>query len=223
MGFRSLPDDSFVFPFVAGRNDGKGCAVRVLVQFFHPALEKSRVHRRLIGPAARVQGVTFRDLYELYPDFDVDVLAEQAALEAHDVVVFQHPLYWYSTPALLKQWQDLVLEHGWAYGRRGTRLRGKLAFHAISAGGDAAAYDPAGPNRRPLTDYLLPLRQTVQLCGMVWLPPFMVQGAHRLTEAQIDARATEYAEALRAFVAGSVDVPRLRQLEAMGPLPAEEA
>jgi glutathione-regulated potassium-efflux system ancillary protein KefG len=39
-----------------------------------------------------------------------------------------HLLYWYSTPAILKEWQDLVLEHVFAYGHEGTKLHGKIFF-----------------------------------------------------------------------------------------------
>src|SRR5687768_5675269 len=119
---------------------------KVLVLFAHPALEKSRVNRRLIEQA-RAPGVTFNDLYELYPDFDVDVAREQSLLAEHDVIVMHHPLYWYSVPALLKQWIDLVLEHGWAYGSGGEALRGKWLVNAITAGGGQATYTPEGLNQ----------------------------------------------------------------------------
>ncbi|MHC5048843.1 MAG: NAD(P)H-dependent oxidoreductase, partial [Planctomycetota bacterium] len=101
---------------------------RILVLFAHPAFEKSRVNRRLVGAIEQLEGVTVNDLYESYPDFDVDVEREQELLVAHEVLVLQHPLYWYSAPALLKEWIDLVLEHGWAYGAGGDALLGKKAM-----------------------------------------------------------------------------------------------
>ena len=82
------------------------------------------------------------DLYEAYPDFDIDVRREQELLAAHEVIVLQHPFYWYSAPALLKEWQDLVLEHGWAYGSGGTALRGKALLSAPSR--PAGARRPTG-------------------------------------------------------------------------------
>ena len=85
--------------------------------------------------------MTVHDLYEAYPDLDIDVAREKALLLAHDVIVWQHPFFWYSTPAILKEWQDLVLEFGWAYGPGGTALRGKLFVSAITTGGREAAYD----------------------------------------------------------------------------------
>ncbi|RYE35767.1 MAG: NAD(P)H oxidoreductase, partial [Sphingobacteriales bacterium] len=93
---------------------------RVLILFAHPAFEKSRVHRPMVKQVLKLEGITFHDLYESYPDYDIDLDREQELLLRHDVIVFQHPFYWYSCPAILKQWQDLVLEHGWAYGRGGT-------------------------------------------------------------------------------------------------------
>ena len=101
--------------------------LRVLILFAHPALEKSRVNRRLSAAVSSLPGVTFHDLYEAYPDFDVDVRREQELLGSHDLVVLQHPFFWYSIPPLLKQWIDLVLEHGWAYGSEGKALVGKEA------------------------------------------------------------------------------------------------
>jgi glutathione-regulated potassium-efflux system ancillary protein KefG len=172
---------------------------RILVLFAHPALEKSRIQVRLLDAAAGVAGVTVHDLYEAYPDFDVDVAAEQSRLGAADVLVVQHPLYWYSTPALLKEWQDLVLEHGWAYGRDGTALRGKAWLSAISAGGGASAYGPDGINRHPVRHFLAPLEQTARLCGMRFLPPFVVHGTHAMDAPAIAARARDYARLLAAL------------------------
>jgi glutathione-regulated potassium-efflux system ancillary protein KefG len=165
---------------------------RVLVLFAHPALEKSRVHRRLIDRMPALPGLTFHDLYEAYPDFDVDVPREQALLAAHDVVVLQHPLYWYSAPPLVKQWEDLVLEHGWAYGSEGTALAGKRLLCAITAGGGAAAYRHEGYNRFTIRELLAPIEQTARLCRMDYLPPYVVHGTHRLTDAEVEQAAERY-------------------------------
>lgn len=174
---------------------------RVLVIFAHPTLHKSRVQRQLIERAPRVEGVTVRDLYELYPDYDVDVKREQGPLEDHDVIVWQHPLYWYSTPPLLKQWIDLVLEHGWAYGSTGTALQGKRLLSVISAGGSATAYCEEGYNRFSVRQLLTPLEQTARLCGMEYLPPWVVFGTHRLELDAIREHAERYEELLRWLVA----------------------
>jgi hypothetical protein len=97
----------------------------VLLTLAHPALERSRANRALAKAAKGLEGVTFHDLYETYPDFAIDIEAEQEKLLAHDVIAVQFPLYWYSTPALMKEWFDLVWLHGFAYGLDGNALAGK--------------------------------------------------------------------------------------------------
>lgn len=172
---------------------------RVLVLLAHPALHRSRVNRPLAEAARCVRGVTVHDLYESYPDHDVDVAHEQALLLAHDVLVLQHPFYWYSTPSLVKEWIDLVLLFGWAYGPNGTALVGKTWLHAFSTGGPAHAYGPDGHNRFTLRQLLTPLEQTARLCGMRFLPPFAVHGTHRLDGEGIGHAAARYTEILAAL------------------------
>lgn len=162
---------------------------RILILFAHPAFEKSRVHSQLLAAIRGMQGVTVHDLYEVYPDLNIDVRQEQGLLLQHDIILFQHPFYWYSAPAMLKQWQDLVLEHGWAYGRTGTALRGKRITNVLSAGAMETAYQPEGWHRYPLTDFLLPFRQTAALCNMQYLDPFIVYGTHQMDGAVISEQA----------------------------------
>lgn len=165
---------------------------RTLVLFAHPALEKSRVHRRLLARLPDHPDLTFHDLYEEYPRLDVDVAREQALLDEHQTILFQFPFYWYSTPPLLKQWQDLVLEHGWAYGSTGRALEGKEAGAVLSAGGSPEAYCAEGHNRFTVRQLLAPLEQTIRLCRMRYLPPWVVFGTHGMAPAAIDERAEEY-------------------------------
>jgi glutathione-regulated potassium-efflux system ancillary protein KefG len=160
---------------------------RVLILFAHPALEKSRVHRRLVASLPRDERITFHDLYQEYPEYFLDIDREQELLVEHDVVVFQHPLYWYAAPPLLKQWMDVVLEHGWAYGSEGHALEGKVLLQAISAGGQASAYCEEGYNRWTIRQYLRPFEGTARLCGMRYLPPWVVFGTHGLGAPELDA------------------------------------
>ena len=132
---------------------------KVLLLHAHPAPHKSHANRLLLDAARRVEGVTVRQLYELYPDFLIDVPAEQQLLSEHDVVVFQHPFYWYSAPSLMKEWLDLVLQHGWAYGEGGTRAsRGKPLLQAVTCGGSLEVYCSAGRHGHTVRDFLLPVR-----------------------------------------------------------------
>lgn len=187
----------------------------VLVLFAHPALHKSRVNRALVSAAREVDAVTVHDLYESYPDLDIDVATEQQLLIDHDIIVMQHPFFWYSVPAIFKEWMDLVLEHGWAYGSHGTRLQGKSVMSAISTGGGAAAYAREGFNRYTVREFLRPIEQTVALCRMRYLPPFLVQGTHRMQPREIDAHAADYRRLLEALRDGRIDAERVEGLERM--------
>ncbi len=178
---------------------------RVLVLFAHPALQKSRVNRVMIEQVRTIRGVQFHDLYEAYPEFDIDVSHEQSLLEANDVIVFQHPFFWYSTPAIIKEWLDLVLEHDWAYGSKGNALHGKYVMHAVTTGGRESAYGAQGLNRYGMRQFLRPLEQTARLCGMHFLPPFIVHGTHQLTPAAIAQHAADYRQVIKALRDGRFD------------------
>lgn len=189
---------------------------RVLILFAHPALEKSRVNRHLIQAVRELDAVTVHDLYEAYPHFYVNVKHEQNLLLSHDVIVFQHPFYWYSSPALLKEWQDLVLEYDFAYGHQGTALAGKKFLSAITTGGTEKAYCREGHNYFSIRELLAPFEQTARLCGMEFLPPFVVHGAHLLQEQdQITEHGNDYRAAIAALRDGTVDWDFLRQSKSL--------
>lgn len=177
---------------------------RILILFAHPVLEKSRVQNIMIRNAGDLANVTVNDLYQLYPDFDIDVEREKKLLSEHDIIVWQHPFYWYSAPALVKQWMDLVLEHGWAYGKKGHALKGKKIFNALTSGGGRDAYQHQGYNKYTIREYLRPFERTAELCHMTYWPPFWVPGVHHLERAQMEQYSTEYKALLTALRDGQV-------------------
>lgn len=168
----------------------------VLILFAHPAVEASRVNAPMRAAVTDLEDVTVHDLYETYPDFDIDVPREQALMEAHDVIVFHHPFYWYNCPALLKEWLDLVLTRGWAFGADATALRGKRLLSAVSTGGSSRAYTKKGASRYTVRDFLLPFDQTAHLCGMTYLEPLVFHGTHDAGGGQI----REHADAFRTTI-----------------------
>ncbi len=183
----------------------------LLLVHAHPDTPPSRVNAALLAAARTVPGVTAHALYDAYPHFFVDARREQALVEAHDAVVFQHPMYWYSVPPLLKQWFDTVLAEGWAYGHGATATVGKTWAHALTTAGSAASYarsrapdeDPDGrANLYGLDDYVKPWRQSARLCGMRWCAPFTVHGAEALDDAGLAAACARYRDWLAALAAG---------------------
>ncbi|MEZ5583516.1 MAG: NAD(P)H-dependent oxidoreductase [Candidatus Competibacteraceae bacterium] len=186
---------------------------RILVLFAHPSLERSEVNRPLAEATSRINGVTLIDLYAEYPTFAIDVDREQARLCNHEVIIFMHPLYWYSTPAILKEWQDLVLEHGFAYGPGGTALHGKIFLTALTAGGPEAAYCAAGYNHFTIRELLQPLEQTAILCGMVYLPPFALFSARTAVEEQrVACHIADWVRVLEALRDDQLAIPAAQEL-----------
>jgi len=180
--------------------DASASAADILVIAAHPAMEHSRVNRRLLRTAWKAGArVTVRDLYRLYPDYLIDVETEQAHLAAARLVVWQHPVYWYSMPPLMKLWVDEVLSFGWAYGPGGIALRGKDVWLVASTGGPQDSYRPDSYNRYFFDAFLPPYEQSAALCGMRFLPPMVLHGAHRASEADIAAHAAVYAERLASY------------------------
>jgi len=183
---------------------------KVLILFAHPALEKSRVNRRLAEAVQGLPEVTFHDLYEEYPEFTIDVRREQDLLIEHDVVVLQHPFFWYSTPAMVKEWFDLVLEHGWAYGSEGTMLQGKRAASVITTGGREAAYHRGGHNQYTMDEFLAPIEQTFRLCGVEYLPPYVVHGTLGISPPEIVAHAEIYRRLVEALRDNTLQLNSMR-------------
>jgi len=186
---------------------------RILVLFAHPSLERSEVNRDMAKAVTELNGITLVDLYAEYPDFQIDIDREQQRLLEHDVIVFQHPLYWYSTPAILKEWQDLVLEHGFAYGSKGTALHGKIFFNTLTAGGIEAAYQAEGYNHFTIRELLHPIEQTAQLCGMIYLPPFALFGARTAVEdGRTHQHVADWTRLLEALRDDRLDIPVAQHL-----------
>jgi glutathione-regulated potassium-efflux system ancillary protein KefF len=174
----------------------------ILVLAAHPHLGQSRITRTLMRTAAAsalADRVQVRDLYALYPDYLIDVAAEQQALAAADMVVWLQPLHWYGMPPLLKLWVDEVLAFGWAYGPGGHALAGKDLWLAASTGGAEASYRPDGTHRHFFDAFLPPYEQTATLVGMRFLPPLLLHGAHRASEEEIAAHAAVFADRLATY------------------------
>ncbi len=178
----------------------------------HPYLSRSRTNRALADALRGTPDLDLRALYDLYPDFDIDVEAEQRALSAARLVVWMHPVYWYNVPALLKHWFDKVLAYGWAYGAGGTALAGKHCLWVPTTGGDEQAYTPSGLHGRPFEIFAPVIEQTARHCGMRWEPPYIVHGADGVGEVELAAHAAALSQRLapwreRASVSTAGEAP----------------
>ena len=160
---------------------------QTLVIHAHPRASASLVTQALRRTLEAQPDTAVRALYDLYPDFDIDIANERAALLEADLVIWLSPVHWYSVPALMKHWFEQVLAYGWAYGPDGDALRGKTAWWVTSAGGQLSDYTPGGVHGRPFADFVAPIEHTARFCGMHWLEPHVVHGGHANSPAQISA------------------------------------
>lgn len=141
--------------------------MKVSIIFAHPDVENGSIANKIIiDEVKNVEGVEIRDLYQMYPDFKIDVQAEQKALVESDVIIFQYPFHWYSVPGILKEWLDKVFLYGFAYGSTGDKLTGKEFLISTTVGGAAGSYQEGGHNGFTIEELLKPLEQTINLAGM---------------------------------------------------------
>lgn len=183
----------------------------ILIIHAHPYPSRSRATHALLQAALTLPEVTVHSLYERYPDFDIDIAAEQAALSEAALTVWLHPLYWYSVPGMMKHYFDKVLALGWAYGGKnsgkssgsigkssgksedsGRALHGKHCLWAPSTGGDGEAYSIDGIHEHEFANFVKPMEMTARFCGMFWQPPFAVHGAHVISNDELNAKADAF-------------------------------
>jgi glutathione-regulated potassium-efflux system ancillary protein KefG len=184
---------------------------KILILFAHPRFESSANNFLLVQQVPVSPEITFNDLYEKYPDFNIDIEKEKQLLADHDIIIWHHPFYWYSAPPLMKQWIDLVLEFGWAYGPGGNALEGKLLFSCITVGGPLSAYSKEGYNRFTILELLTPYEQTAYLCKMKWLPPFVMHGTHRISNEEKLLTASHYGILLDRLVSGDYSAEEIKK------------
>jgi glutathione-regulated potassium-efflux system ancillary protein KefF len=187
--------------YVTGMDESakEGVSSGILVLAAHPDWRDSRVNRQLLAAARTAAGVRVHDLYSQYPDYDIDVAAEQSAAGAAGLIVLLHPIQWYSMPALLKLWLDEVLTYGWAYGAGGTALQGKDLWLVATTGAPERSYHPQGYNRYFFDAFLPPYEQTAALCGMRFLPPLVLHGARSASETAVAEHVAVFAQRLGSY------------------------
>ncbi|WP_237387711.1 glutathione-regulated potassium-efflux system ancillary protein KefG [Xenorhabdus sp. Sc-CR9] len=169
---------------------------KVLLLYTHPEPLNSIANKVLLQRVQELDHVTVHDLYSCYPDFFIDIPFEQQLLREHKVIVFQHPLYIYSCPALLKEWMDRVLSRDFVNGSE-QALRGKYWRSVITTGEPEGAYRRGGYNRYPMEEILRPFELTALMCQMHWLSPMIIYWARRQKPEVLASHAVAYREWLK--------------------------
>ncbi len=187
----------------ATENDSKQWQ-SILILFAHPMIHRSNVNKAMIEAVADLDAVTVHDLYAAYPELYIDVEYEQSLLCQHDVIIFHHPFYWYAPPAVLKVWQDLVLQHGFAFGREGSALSDKCFMSVVTCGYDKDTYEESAVNHYTVQELLRPTEQMARFTGMRYMPPYIVYGTHRIRKHDIITHADDYRSLLIALREGQI-------------------
>jgi glutathione-regulated potassium-efflux system ancillary protein KefF len=160
----------------------------------HPKIEESIGNRIISEVASQNDNLEVRHLDQLYPDFKIDIKAEQAALLHADVIVFQYPLFWYSTPAILKEWIDQVFQYGFAFGKDKYQLEGKKVVVSFTMGSPNKDY-PA----EILEKIVFPFQGLAAYCKMEYIGEVLSNDINNYADGNgkiAEAIATEHAEKL---------------------------
>ncbi len=177
----------------------------ILVVYAHPYPARSRACAALLEAIRGRDGLEIRSLYDLYPDFDIDGDAERSALERAQLVVWLHPFYWYGVPALLKHWFDHVLIKGWSHSEGGRALAGKDCLWVTTTGGGEEAFSAEGRHGHPFAAFEPPIRQIARYCGMKWLAPIAMNGAHEVPPETLREAGARLRGMLDAWAAQAED------------------
>ena len=140
---------------------------KILVVVAHPDIDKSIASKTILEKFQKLHPDAEIDyLYKLYPDFKINVKSEQEKLLKADYIILQFPMYWYNAPALMRQWFESVLEHGFAYGSKGKALESKKLLLSISTGAPLDAFKQGGFQNFTIEDLTKGFHQLANLCSM---------------------------------------------------------
>ena len=154
--------------------------MKLLIIYIHPNSDKSNVNKGVIKKLSTIKDVKIKNLYKLYPDWNIDVKKEQEDLLKYDRIVFQFPFYWYSSPPLLKKWFDDVLEYGFSFGKGEEKLKDKEFLLSITAGSPKSSYSSDSYHKFSMEEFLRPFQQTAAFCLMKYLNPIVIHDANKL-------------------------------------------
>jgi glutathione-regulated potassium-efflux system ancillary protein KefF len=173
----------------------------VTLIYAHPYPQHSRLGKTLLSSIQDLSDIQIRPIYDLYPDFHINIKQEQENLEKSDLIIIQHPLYWYHSPALLSLWFEKVLENGWAYGKDKEgkpvkALKGKQMWWVVTTGSDQESYTHSGSVGFPFDTVGAPFKMIANFCEMEWLTPFVIHDGHDISAEELDLAANRYRKEL---------------------------
>ncbi|PAF49997.1 hypothetical protein BKH41_01495 [Helicobacter sp. 12S02232-10] len=169
--------------------------MKTLILLTHPNLKESKINKTLTQSIQNTPNITLHDLYATYSDGKINASKEIELLKTHDKIVFEFPLFWFSSPSLLKEYEDVVFS-GVLYGSEPKMLQGKIFQIITSAGSPEEKYRSDGRNQKNLEEILLPFQMSASYLGMQTNPIFCVYNAMNITDASLAEAKEAYKKLL---------------------------
>lgn len=111
----------------------KEAFVKGIIEAGH-SCEVSDLYAMGFQPVFSEQEYKREAFYREADQVQADVLAEQAKLDAADVIVFIYPDFWTEAPAMLVGWFQRVFTYGYSYGNQKMKMLEKALF-LVTMGG----------------------------------------------------------------------------------------
>ena len=166
-----------------------------LIILGHPHFDRSFANKTIIEELQRSDlPVEVRNIH-----YSIDAKAEQDALSKHRTIVFQYPIYWYSMPAILKHWFDVVFEYQFAYGTEGDKLKNKNFVPSFTVGSAEQSYSTLQEHHFRVYEFCKHLEQIAYYKQMNYIDPIYVDKtslAAGYSEAEVKHKAKNHAKRL---------------------------
>lgn len=170
---------------------------KTLVLFAHPYFEHSTTNVRLLDCYGNLDNVTFRDLYEDYPDFHIQPFRERKRIVEYDRIIFHFPIIWFGLPPLLKLWIDEVFDMRWVSENGINILSGKDALIITSVGGRETNYNSEGKYETTVEELLAGLKVSLKVNDIDLKKIHVIYNADNLTNEQMDILCEELSQTLK--------------------------
>ncbi|QJD96651.1 NAD(P)H-dependent oxidoreductase [Mucilaginibacter robiniae] len=170
-----------------------------LIILAHPRFNSSLANKTIMEELqSSSEHHEIRNIHSLYPDYKIDVLAEQEALLRHGIILLQYPFYWLNLPAILKHWIDEVFAYQFAYGSQGDKLKGKNLIPSFTVGAAEKEYLLSGKHHMRIYEFCKSLEHTAYYAQMNYIDPICFFGAslnvEAFTEEEVKRNAQQHAQ-----------------------------
>ncbi|WP_076460061.1 NAD(P)H-dependent oxidoreductase [Limosilactobacillus caccae] len=164
--------------------------MKTLVIVAHPQLDSSATEAFFKTAARQADNVTWHEL-----TIPFDVVHEQQLLHSANRIILQFPMYWYSAPAILKQW----LDEAWTTTLTTNRLvKGHELGIVVTVAHPAQAFMPGASQQFTIAELLRPYQALAHATGMKYLPPLPVYQFAQQSDEQRQLLFIRYQQYLTA-------------------------